>query len=305
MMSEENENRGSSGNGGHRYALFIGCTIPVRENNYEASARAVTSALGIQIAEIPGQSCCGLPFRSIDFNAWLTLAARNLAIADKLNLSPIMVMCNGCYKSLLTASKELRENATLRQSVTKRLSVEGLEAKGGTKVRHIAQVLHDEYGLENIRQHVKRSLEKINVAIHPGCHITMPSKIIGFDNPAFPKKLDALVEITGAKRIEYETERLCCGATILGIKEDVSKVLVRKKVENITGRADALITFCPICHSTYDIQQLDVFNDSEKKKQVPVLHYTQLLGLAMGLPEEKLGFDMNRVGVSEILNKLK
>jgi heterodisulfide reductase subunit B len=66
-----------------------------------------------------------------------------------------------------------------------------------------------------------------------------------------------------------------------------------------------LITFCPICHSTYDIQQLDVFSDSEKKKQVPVLHYTQLLGLAIGLPEEKLGFDMNRVGVSEIHNKLK
>lgn len=304
-MNEENEDRRSSSNGDHRYALFIGCTIPVRENNYEASARAVTSALGIEMAEIPGQSCCGLPFRSIDFNAWLTLAARNLAIADKLNLPTVMVMCNGCYKSLLTASKELQESEKLRQSVSKRLSVEGLESKGGTKVRHIAQVLHDEYGLENIRQHVKRPLESLNVAIHPGCHITMPSKIIGFDNPAFPKKLDALVEVTGAKVIDYETKRLCCGATIVGIKEDVSRVLVRKKVESITGKVDALITYCPICHSTYDIQQLDIFNDSEKQKQVPVLHYTQLLGLAMGIPEAKLGFEMNRVGVSEILNKLK
>lgn len=304
-MSEEDPNSRSSGSGDHRYALFIGCTIPVRENNCETSARALASVLGIEIVEIPGQSCCGLPFRSIDYNAWLTLAARNLAIAGKFNLPPIMVMCNGCYKSLLTASKELQENASLKQNVSKRLSVEGLEAKGGIKVRHIAQVLHDDYGVENIRRHVKKPLINLKVAIHPGCHITMPSKIIGFDNPAFPKKLDALVEVTGAKLVDYETKRLCCGATVVGIKEDVSKSLVRKKVENITGKADALITFCPICHSTYDIQQLDIFSDSEKQKQLPVLHYTQLLGLAIGLPEEKLGFDMNRVGVSGILNKLK
>jgi heterodisulfide reductase subunit B len=304
-MSEESQNIRLSGNGDHHYALFIGCTIPVRENNYEVSARAVASALGIELTEIPGQSCCGLPFRSIDFNAWITLAARNLAIADKLDHPTIMVMCNGCYKSLLTASKELQTDEKLRQNVSKRLSVEGLEAKGGVQVRHIAQVLCDDYGIENIRQHVKRPLKNLKVAIHPGCHIVMPSKIVGFDNPAFPKKLDALVEVTGAKPVEYETKRLCCGATIVGIKEDVSKVLVRKKIENITGRVDAMITFCPICHSTYDIQQLDVFGEAERKKQVPVLHYTQLLGLAIGIPEEKLGFEMNRVDISSILEKVR
>lgn len=239
-MSRENQNHGLSGNGDHRYALFIGCTIPLRENNYETSARAVASALGIEITEIQGQSCCGLPFRSVDFNAWITLAARNLAIADKSNHPKIMTLCNGCYKSLLTASKELQTNEKLRQSVSKRLSVEGLEARGGTEVRHIAQVLHDDYGIQNIRQHVKRPLGDLKVAIHPGCHIAMPSKIIGFDNPAFPKKLDALVEVTGAKPIEYETKRLCCGATIVGIKEEISKALVRKKIENVTGKADAL-----------------------------------------------------------------
>jgi heterodisulfide reductase subunit B len=304
-MSEENPNSRSSGSGDHRYALFIGCTIPIRENNYESSTRAVASALGIEIVEFPGQSCCGLPFRSIDYSTWLTLAARNLAIADRLSLPPIMVMCNGCYKSLLTASKELQDNASLRQNISKRLSVEGLEAKGGKEVRHVAQILHDDYGVNKIGRHIKKPLGNLKVAIHPGCHITMPSKIIGFDNPAFPRKLDALVQTTGAKIVDYETKRLCCGATIVGIKEDVSKALVRRKVENITGRVDALITFCPICHSTYDIQQLDVFNDSEKGKQVPVLHYTQLLGLAIGVTEEKLGFDMNRVDVSEILKKVQ
>jgi heterodisulfide reductase subunit B len=304
-MSGQNLNHQLSGDGDHGYALFIGCTIPVRENNYEASARAVASALGIEIIAIPGQSCCGLPFRSVDFNAWITLAARNLALADKLDHSTIMTLCNGCYKSLLTASKELQANEKLRQSVSKRLSVEGLEAKGGVQVKHVAQVLHDEYGIENIRQHVKKPLGGLKVAIHPGCHIVMPSKIIGFDDPVFPKKLDALVEVTGAKPVEYETKRLCCGATVVGIKEDLSKVLVRKKIENITGKVDAMITFCPICHSTYDVQQLDVFGEAERQKQVPVLHYTQLLGLAMGISEEKLGFEMNRVDISSILEKVK
>jgi heterodisulfide reductase subunit B len=133
----------------------------------------------------------------------------------------------------------------------------------------------------------------------------MPSKIIGFDNPAFMKKLDDLVEVTGAKPVNYETKRLCCGATIVGIKEDVSKILVRKKIENITGKVDAMVTFCPICHSTYDTQQLDVFSDAEREKQVPVLHYTQLLGLALGIPEEKLGLEMNRVDITKVMEKIK
>lgn len=303
-MNSEHALSANAGSENHRYSLFIGCTIPIRENNYEASARAVAKALGIEIVEIPGQSCCGLPFRSIDYNAWLTLAARNLAIASKSDSAPIMVLCSGCYKSLLTVSKELEENTSLRQNISKRLSVEGLEANGGVKVRHIAQVLHDDYGIENIRKHVKEPLTNLRVAIHPGCHITMPSKIIGFDNPASPKKLNRLVEVIGAQLVDYETKRLCCGATIIGIKEDVSKALVRRKIENITGRVDAIVTFCPICHATYDIQQLDVFT-SEREKQVPVLHYTQLLGLAMGLPEEKLGFDLNRVDASGILGKTR
>nr|MDO8097835.1 CoB--CoM heterodisulfide reductase iron-sulfur subunit B family protein [Candidatus Njordarchaeota archaeon] len=292
----------SAGNWNHRYSLFIGCTIPVRENSYEVSARAVAEALGIEILEIPSQSCCGLPFRSIDYNAWLTLAARNLAIATKSNSVPVMVLCSGCYKSLLTASKELEENPALKQNVSRRLSVEGLEANGRIRIEHIAQVLHDDYGIGNIAERVKKSLRNLKVAIHPGCHITMPSKIIGFDDPASPKKLNELVRVTGAQLIDYETKRLCCGATVVGIKEDVSKALVKRKIENITRRVDALVTFCPICHATYDIQQLDVFA-SERDKQIPVLHYTQLLGLAMGLPEEKLGLDLNRVDASGILAK--
>jgi len=292
------------GNGNHRYSLFIGCTIPVRENNYEVSARSVAEALSIEVTEIPGQSCCGLPFRSIDYNAWLTLAARNLAIARKSNSSRIMVLCSGCYKSLLTASKELEGNAAVKRNVSKKLLVEGLEANGQIKVEHIAQVLYDDYGIENIAKYVKKPLRDLKVAIHPGCHITMPSKIIGFDDPASPRKLNELVKATGALLVDYETKRLCCGATIVGIKEDVSKALVRRKIENVAGRVHALITFCPICHATYDIQQLDVFA-SERDKQVPVLHYTQLLGLAMGLPEGKLGFDLNRVDASGILGKTR
>jgi heterodisulfide reductase subunit B len=292
-------------NDNNQYSFFKGCTIPVRENSYEASARAVASALGMKVIEIPGQSCCGLPFRSIDYNAWLTLAARNLAIVSKLNLPPVMVLCNGCYKSLLTANKELRENPSLKGSITKRLSIEDLEATEQVEVKHIAQILHDDYGIPEIKRHVKKPLDTLKVAIHPGCHITMPSKIVNFDNPASAKKLDELVQVTGANVLEYETKRLCCGATIVGIREDVSKALVRMKVENITGKADALITFCPICHATYDVQQLDVFSDSEREKQVPVLHYTQLLGLAMGIPEDKLGLNMNRVDLSRTLEKVR
>lgn len=283
-----------------KYTLFIGCTIPARENNYELSAREVLSKLGIELGELPEQSCCGLPFRALDYKAWITLAARNLALAS-VNDAPVMVLCNGCYKSLKTADKELQENPKLMAEVNRRLSIEKLELSRHVDVKHVAEVLHDDYRTDRLKEKVSKHID-INVAVHPGCHITMPSKIMNFDDPEFARKLDRLVEITGAKPVRYRTKKLCCGATIVGIDEDVSRSLVKQKISDITGKVDALITFCPLCHVTYDIQQLEAVDE---EKRVPVLHYTQLLGLAMGIPSRRLGFDLNRVDVEQLLAKLE
>lgn len=281
-----------------KYTLFIGCTIPARENNYELSAREVLKRLGVELDELPGQSCCGLPFRALDYKAWITLAARNLALAS-VNDAPLMVLCNGCYKSLKTADKDLQEDPKLMAEVNRRLSIERLELSRHVDVKHIAEVLHDDYGIEPLRGKVERQIG-LKVAIHPGCHITMPSKIMGFDDPEFAQKLDELVGITGAEPAQYRTKKLCCGATIISIDEDVSRSLVRQKISDIAVKVDALITFCPICHVTYDVQQLEAVDE---EKRVPVLHYTQLLGLAMGITRNRLGFDLNRVDVEQLLTK--
>ncbi|RLF21689.1 MAG: CoB--CoM heterodisulfide reductase subunit B [Thermoprotei archaeon] len=282
-----------------KLSFFVGCTSAVREVNYEISAKAVLESLGVELEYIEGQSCCGLPFRYVSFDSWLTLASRNIALAE-LTGNPMLVLCSGCYKSFKEALS-LISKPELKKSVNERLSIEGLEVKGGLKVIHIAELLHDHYGVDRLAQQVKVKLN-LNVAVHPGCHIVRPMDVIGFDNPEVPLKLEKLVELTGCNSIQYRTKRECCGATLAGIDQEASKSLVARKIMNIKGRADALITFCPICHASYDAMQRAALKPED---QVPVLHYTQLLGLALGLPPEKLGFDYNRVSVDKVLAKIK
>ena len=280
------------------YAFFIGCTSATREINYELSAKAVLEELGVEVEYIRGQSCCGLPFKYISNDIWLTLASRNIALAEAMN-KPMLVLCSGCYKSFKEAINLLSKPEVKRQ-INEKLSIEGLEVKNPPSIIHIAELLHDHYGLDKLAQKIKRKLN-LKIALHPGCHITRPSDLIGFDNPEAPSKLEKLIEIAGCQSINYRTKRECCGATLAGIDEEASKRLVARKIRDIKDRADALVTFCPICHASYDAIQKVALNQEE---QVPVLHYTQLLGLALTLPTEKLGFNYNRVSVKPLLEKL-
>jgi len=280
------------------YAFFIGCTSATREINYELSAKAVLEELGVDIEYIEGQSCCGLPLKYISFESWLTLASRNIALAEAMN-KPILVLCSGCYKSFKEALN-LLSKSEIKKQVNERLSIEGLTIRSPPKVLHIAELLHDHYGVDKLSNKVKRKLN-LKIALHPGCHIARPLDLIRFDNPEVPSKLEKLIEVTGCTSISYRTKRECCGATLAGIDEEASKHLVTRKIRDVKDKAEALVTFCPICHASYDVIQKAALKQEE---QIPVLHYTQLLGLALAISVEKLGFNYNRVNVKPLLEKL-
>lgn len=280
------------------YAFFVGCTSATREINYELSAKAVLEELGVDIEYIDGQSCCGLPLRYISPESWLILASRNLALAEDMNM-PILVLCSGCYKSFKEALNLLSKPEVKRQ-VNEKLSIEGLTVRDPPKVLHIAELLHDHYGADNLSTKIRRRLG-LKIALHPGCHIARPMDVINFDDPEMPLKLERLIEVTGCTSISYRTKRECCGATLAGVDEEASKQLVARKIRDVKDKADALVTFCPICHASYDAIQKAALRQEE---QIPVLHYTQLLGLALMIPIEKLGLNYNRVNVKPLLEKL-
>jgi len=276
-----------------KYAFFLGCVAPARYPGIESSTREVCKELGLDLVELEGAGCCPAPgvIKSFEADAWLAIAARNLALAQNKG-ADIITICNGCFGSLFDAAHVLHNDPEKLRAVNKILREVGLEYNGDVKVHHFAEVFYKEIGLEHIKSHIKNPLD-LKVAVHYGCHFLKPSNIKALDDPERPKVLDELVEVTGAKSINYKDKQMCCGAGggVRSGNPELAAKFTEEKLKNMKAvDAQFIIDVCPFCHLQFDRTQKDL-----KGYDIPVIHLAQLYGLAMGVPKEKLGLDLQEI----------
>lgn len=286
------------------FALFLGCTIPARLNQYESSSRAVSGKLGVGLVDIREFNCCGYPVRNASFKTFVLSSARNLALAERKGLN-VMTLCKCCYGSLKKADHLMKENASLRSEINGTLEKEGLRYEGGIEVRHFLSVLYHEVGIESIRGKIEMTYDGLKVATHYGCHVLRPSQIVQFDDPVAPSIFDRLVEATGAESINWATRLECCGAPAWGINDDLSMALTQKKLKD--GKqygADYLCVACPYCHIQFDSVQKRILSRRGEDHRLPSILYPQLLGLTLGIDRETLGLEMNQVPLEGIVGFL-
>jgi len=288
-----------------KYALFLGCTIPVRAQNYEMSAREVAKKLGINFVDVPEFSCCGFPVKSSNEGSSLVIAARNIAIAAKKG-EKICTLCNACTSVLSEANKELSENKELRDNVNEELKKVGLEFKPGVEIKHFSRILYEDIGMEKIQKKIKKNLGKLKMSVHYGCHYLRPSELYdGFDDPENPESLENLVAVTGVAVLDYKNKLECCGGAILGVEEDIALSMAKDKLDNVTeNKVDALVTICPFCSIMYEDNQRKIESKFNVEYKLPVLYYPQVLGLALGVEPKSLGFRLNKVKAKEVLKKV-
>lgn len=280
-----------------KFALFIGCNIPARVQHYELSARAVLDKLSVDIIDIREFNCCGYPIRNADFKAFLLFSARNLALAEKRSLN-VMTLCKCCFGSLKKADHLIKEDSSVRDEINAILAKEGLVYKGSIEVKHFLSVLHKDIGLETINKKITRSFKDLKVAVHYGCHALRPSDVMQFDNPVAPVLFDQLLEITGAKSIEWPLKLECCGAPLLGVNDDLSMDLTEKKLAaGIQSGADYLCTACPWCQLQFDSVQKIINIKRGSNHLLPSIVFPQILGIAMGINAKDLGVDMNQIDI--------
>jgi len=288
----------------NKYLIFLGCAIPYRVAAFEISARKTLAKLGVELVEMPEFNCCGLPLDPISHEMMLILAARNLALAEQKGLD-IITLCPGCAGTLKKVNKTLKEDKTLRDEINVHLKEVGLDFKGTAEAKHLLQILIEDVGLERIKNSVIKPLTMLKVAEHNGCHILRPREYIGFDDPENPKTLRTLIEATGATCLDYMDETECCGAPSVGVNDKIALQLARDKLNHVkTVEAQALITICPFCHIMYDTNEVRIEKTFNEVYGIPVLHYPQLLGLAMGLKPDELAFNELRVDASKILSNV-
>ncbi len=287
-----------------KFLMFLGCAIPYRVSAFEISARKILAKLGVELVEMPEFNCCGLPLDPVSHEMMLILAARNLALAEEKGLN-IITLCPGCAGTLKKVNKMLKEDKVLRDEINCHLKEAGLQFKGTVDAKHFMQVLMEDVGLDKIKKSIVKPLTMVRVAEHNGCHILRPKEFIGFDDPEDPKMLKALIEATGATCLDYMDETECCGAPSVGVSDKVALQLARDKLNHIKQvNAEALVTICPFCHIMYDTNELRIEKMFNETYGIPILHYPQLLGLAMGIPPEELAFSELRVDSSKILKQI-
>ena len=287
-----------------KYAYFLGCITPNRYAGIEASTRKVFKEFDIECVEVPGASCCPAPgvFGSFDLKTWLTIAARNLAIAEEQECD-MTLTCNGCYGTLQEANHLLQENPHLVEMVNEILAEEGHQYKGTIQVKHCVEILHNVVGLDTIKEHIKKPLDGIKVAVHYGCHFLKPSEVRRQGSSERPRLVDELVDATGAESVDYKDKIVCCGAGGGVRTRDLEKSLLftLDKVNNANAvGADCILDICAFCHLQMDVGQTELKDKFGKEfKNIPILFYTQLLGLAMGFTPDELGINMHQIPMSD------
>lgn len=285
-----------------KYLLYLGCAIPYRLSSYEISTRKVMKKLGVELVDMPDYNCCGLPIDPVNHDLMLTLATRNLCLAEQENVD-IMTLCPGCAGTLRKVNMTLPKNKKLKKLVNDYLKEIDMEFVGGKiKVKHIVQCLIEDVGVEKIKDAVVKPLTGLKVTKHEGCHVLRPAKYIGFDDPENPVMLKKLIEATGAEILDYMYETDCCGAPIIGVNSTIPLYLAGEKLGNMkVVNAQAMVTVCPFCHMMFDINQPRMERMLSEKFGIPVLHYPQLLGLAMGFSPKEMAIEQLRVDASKIL----
>jgi heterodisulfide reductase subunit B2 len=283
-----------------KFAFFKGCKIPYYLEQYGTSTRAVLKTFGVRLVDLDF-NCCGYPNRDINFEAFILSAARNMALAEKKGLD-ILTPCKCCYGSLKHAIHFMRDNDVLRTAINRNLKKEKLEWKGTTKVKHLLTVLSDDIGLPAIYASIAKPLVDLNVAPHYGCHALRPSTIVHFDDPLAPSIFEDLISATGARPVEWPRRLDCCGNPLLGKNDALSLAMMQNKIDDAAeSGADCICTACTYCQIQFDTVQADAADSELATPMMPSILYTQLLGISMGLPERRLGIDLNKIKLEKLL----
>ena len=271
-------------------AIYPGCSLEGTESAYEKSLVKVLDALDIEHNTLDDWNCCGATSaHALDHSLYLSLAMRNLELAELQGYNEILAPCAACYHRLASANFELQKDADL----LKRLNEEtGLNYHGKVKVRNVLDFLANVLGTSQIASGLVNPLHDLKVACYYGCLNTRIPRMEAFDDVEYPTSMDRIVEALGAEALDWSYKTECCGASLFVSSESTASRLVSKILKDAVSRgADCIIVACPMCHNNLDTLQDDIQARFNISKLVPILFITQLMGLALGMSESELKLD--------------
>lgn len=283
-----------------KYAYFPGCSLHSTAKEYDLSTKEVANALGIELIEIPEWICCGATPAHITMHLLsLALPVKNLLNAKKMDSYEVITCCAACFNRLKTANKVMETDPLHREKVEQ---IVGENYKGEVNVRHFLDVLVNVFGLKNIAPKVSKRLEGLKVACYYGCLLVRPPEITNLDDLEEPHLMDDIMRTIGAEPVKWPYKTECCGASFSLTKTDIVLKLSSEILQMAADEgAQAIVVACPLCQSNLDLRQAMINKKFKKNFNIPILYFTQLLGLSLGITPEKLGLDKHIVNPLSLL----
>lgn len=291
------------------YILYPGCSMEGSAKAYCDSLIAIKDVLGMNLHEVDDWNCCGATeYLSINLIPAYSLIARNLAIASQQAKSTrtVVAPCSACYLNLAKADYYMAERPALGEKVNEALSAGGLHYEPGSlEIRHLLEVLIYDVGLDTIKSKVVRPLTGLRIAPYLGCMVPRPDYYHRWSDHEHPTELDELLKALGAEVIDFPLKTTCCGGHMTQIGPETAYELIRRLVASADQyQADIMTTVCPMCQMNLDAYQAETNRFFGTNYQMPIVFFTQLMGLAFGLEAKDLGFGMEIVSAKKALARI-
>jgi heterodisulfide reductase subunit B len=284
-----------------KYAYYPGCSLESGSAAYDISVRSVMARLGLELEELDDWNCCGATeyFSQNELIA-TSVIARNLALV-KPEHDQLVAPCAACYLNLKKTDKLMVEHPQLNAKIGECLAAGGLRYRPGrVQVRHLLDVIYSDVGEAVLQEKVVQPLTGLRVAPYYGCQVVRP--LNGLDNPEYPMKMDELFTWLGAEVVDYPVKAHCCGGHMTQISEDQAYELIRRLLQSAEDyEADVILCMCPMCQLNMDAYQSSVNRQFHTNFQLPIVFFTQLLGVALGIDYAQLGFGKEIVGAERVI----
>jgi len=286
------------------YVYFPGCSLEKIALSYHLSALETTQKLGIKLTELEDWNCCGATaYFHVDELLAYTLAARNLAMAEKIG-SEIVAPCSACYKNMYFTNVHLNEDPDLAEHINEALQEDNLSFSGKMVVKHLIEVFSNDVGSEEIKSKVIYPLSGLRVAPYYGCQILRPKK--GHEDVEQPHYFEDLMSAIGATPVDFPLKLTCCGGSLLISSRPAAYSMIHNLLyEAQRAGADVIATACPLCQVNLECYQQQVNQEYGTQFSIPVVYFTQLIGLSMGIPPKKLGFGKEFLSPKKAIDAIK
>jgi succinate dehydrogenase / fumarate reductase cytochrome b subunit len=288
-------------------AYYKGCLASLSAKELDISTQALAPKLGIELHELESVTCCGAgDIHEAEPDYYLHLNARILSYAEATGCDTLMTVCNVCTLNLRQANHQLQLDETLRERVNDNLEAVGVPRYSGkVEVLHFLWMAAGTH-FPQLQAAAHKGLRGLKIAPFYGCQILRPSKLLGFDDPDKPESLERIITACGGEPIDYPAKVKCCGFPIIQAREDTALAELIQPIEQAKeAGADAIVTPCPLCHLSLDAWQSKLKKQTGKDFQMPILHLSQLIGVAAGLTDSELKFKRHVVSVAPVVEKLR